>query len=92
MKSYGITIIPYREFTDFSEAIDYVKNNPGKYVIKPSMKKENKELKFGGESSKSLLFVGEEDDGRDVIQVLNDYKTAWSKKIPYPITKKNNRR
>lgn len=30
---------------------------------------------------KGLLFVGEEEDGRDVIQVLSDYKKAWAEKI-----------
>ncbi|CDI01138.1 hypothetical protein BN873_1080002 [Candidatus Competibacter denitrificans Run_A_D11] len=28
-----------------------------------------------------MLFVGEEDDGRDVVQVLGDYKRAWADKI-----------
>ena len=31
---------------------------------------------------KGLLFIGEEEDGRDVIQVLGDYNKAWAKKIP----------
>ena len=30
---------------------------------------------------KQLLFVGEDEDGKDVIHVLEDYKQAWSKKI-----------
>ncbi|MFP4403167.1 MAG: phosphoribosylglycinamide synthetase C domain-containing protein [Nanoarchaeota archaeon] len=72
LKKHGISIIPYSEFDSFDEAINYVKNNPTKYVIKPSGEAQN---------IKGLLFVGEEDDGRDVIQVLNDYKSAWPKKI-----------
>lgn len=73
LKKHGISIIPYREFNSFDEAIEFVRKNPNKYVIKPSGKAQN---------VKGLLFVGEEDDGRDVIQVLGDYKKAWSKKIP----------
>ncbi|MFH1588200.1 MAG: phosphoribosylglycinamide synthetase C domain-containing protein [Candidatus Diapherotrites archaeon] len=73
MKKAGIPILPYRDFTSFDEAIEFVKQNPGKYVIKPSGEAQN---------IKGLLFIGEEDDGRDVIQVLTDYKNAWSKKIP----------
>ena len=73
MKKHGIPIIPYRDFTSFDEAMDHVKQHPGKYVIKPSGETQN---------IKGLLFVGEEDDGRDVIQVLGHYKKAWSDKIP----------
>jgi phosphoribosylamine---glycine ligase len=73
LKKFGISIIPYQQFTTFDEAITFVQKNPAKYVIKPS----------GDASSlsKGLLFVGEEDNGRDVIQVLNDYKSAWADKI-----------
>ncbi|MEK7102009.1 MAG: hypothetical protein AAB912_00065 [Patescibacteria group bacterium] len=72
-KRHDIPIIPYQEFTSFDEAITFVQTNPGRYVIKPSGRAQN---------IKGLLFVGEEDDGRDVVQVLNDYKKAWAKKIP----------
>ena len=73
LKKYGINIIPYKNFTNFDEAIEYVKQNPAKYVIKPSGEAGN---------IKGLLFVGEEEDGRDVMEVLEDYKRALSKKIP----------
>lgn len=72
LKKFGIPIIPYRDFTSFEDAIAFVRENPSKYVIKPSGKAQN---------IKGLLFIGEEDDGRDVIQVLNDYNKAWAKKI-----------
>jgi phosphoribosylamine--glycine ligase len=40
-------------------------------------------IKPSGEAQnyKRLLFVGEEEDGRDVIQVLEDYQRAWAGKI-----------
>ena len=72
MKKVGIPILPYKEFKSFDEAIKYVKENPGRYVIKPSGE---------AESIKGLLFIGEEEDGRDVIEVLQDYQQAWEKKI-----------
>lgn len=68
----GVAIIPQENFTSFDDAIAYVKANPTRYVIKPSGEAQN---------YKRLLFVGEEDDGRDVIQVLDDYKRAWADKI-----------
>ena len=73
LKKHGVNILPYRDFTSFDDAIAYVKEHPAKYVLKPN-----------GEASnlKGLLFIGEEDDGRDVIQVLGDYKKAWASKIP----------
>jgi phosphoribosylamine--glycine ligase len=73
LKKYGVSIIPHFTFKTFDEGIEFVKAPPDRYVIKPT-----------GDASgiKGLLFVGEEDDGQDVIQVLNDYKKAWSDKIP----------
>lgn len=72
LRAAGVTIIPQENFTAFDDAIAYVKANPARYVIKPSGEAQN---------YKRLLFVGEEDDGRDVVQVLGDYKRAWSDKI-----------
>ncbi len=72
LKAAGVTIIPQENFTSFDDAIAYVKANPNRYVIKPSGEAQN---------YKRLLFVGEEEDGHDVIQVLEDYKRAWSNRI-----------
>jgi phosphoribosylamine--glycine ligase len=72
LRRAGIPIIPYKEFSDFDEAIAFVQANPGRYAIKPSGEAQN---------IKRLLFVGEEEDGRDVVQVLEAYRRAWSQKI-----------
>jgi phosphoribosylamine--glycine ligase len=72
LKNAGVSIIPQENFTSFDDAMAYVKANPNRYVIKPSGEAQN---------YKRLLFVGEEEDGVDVVQVLEDYKRAWSKKI-----------
>lgn len=72
LKKAGVSIIPYRDFTSFDEAITFVQENPGKYVFKPSGEAAN---------IKRLLFVGEEDDGKDLLQMLEAYKKVWSKKI-----------
>jgi phosphoribosylamine---glycine ligase len=74
LKKYGISIIPFQDFNSFEEGIKFVKDNPGRYVIKPSGQAQN---------LKGLLFVGEEDDGKDVVQVLDDYRKAWAHKIPF---------
>lgn len=72
LKDAGIPIIPYKEFTDFDSAITFVTENPGRYALKPSGEAQN---------VKRFLFVGEEDDGKDVLQVLEAYKRVWSEKI-----------
>jgi phosphoribosylamine--glycine ligase len=72
LKDAGVPIIPQENFTSFDDAIAYVQAKPDRYVIKPSGAAQN---------SKALLYVGEDDDGKDVVQVLEDYKRAWSEKI-----------
>jgi phosphoribosylamine--glycine ligase len=72
LKAAGVSIIPQANFTSFDDAMAYVSANPNRYVIKPSGEAQN---------YKRLLFVGEEEDGRDVIQVLEDYKRAWTDRI-----------
>lgn len=72
LKDAGVTIIPQDNFTSFADAIAYVKANPNRYVIKPSGEAQN---------LKQLLFVGEEEDGKDVIQVLEDYQRSWAERI-----------
>jgi len=72
LKKAGVNIIPYKEFDSFDDAIEHVAQNPGRYVIKPSGEAQN---------VKRRLFVGEEDDGQDVIRMLEAYKRAFSDEI-----------
>jgi phosphoribosylamine--glycine ligase len=72
LKAAGVTIIPQDNFTSFADAIAFVQANPNRYVIKPSGAAQN---------LKQLLFVGEDEDGKDVIQVLEDYQRAWADRI-----------
>ncbi|MEJ6547169.1 MAG: phosphoribosylamine--glycine ligase [Flavobacteriaceae bacterium] len=68
LKKLGIKTLPYKDFESFQEAIAYVKKNPNAYVVKPS-----------GETQeyKQLLFVGSDDEGLDVIRVLQAYEKSW---------------
>lgn len=72
LNSVGVEVLPSWNFTSFDEAIEFVKKNPDRYVLKPSGK---------AQSEKELLFIGQEVDGKDVLQVLEHYRTNWSKKI-----------
>jgi phosphoribosylamine---glycine ligase len=72
LRKAGVNILPYREFRDFDSAIEYVKANPDRYVVKPSGEAGN---------VKRRLFVGDEDDGEDVVRVLEAYKKSFPDEI-----------
>jgi phosphoribosylamine--glycine ligase len=72
LRRHGISVLGFENFTSFDDAIDYVEAHPAPYVIKPSGEAQN---------VKRLLFVGQEDDGRDIIHVLQSYKAAYSEKV-----------
>ena len=72
MKAAGISVIPNWMFTDFDEAIRFIQKNPDRYVLKPSGKAQDE---------KELLFIGQEEDGKDMIQILQLYKKTWAKLI-----------
>ncbi len=73
MKKVGMLTLPHWDFNNYEEAIKFIKENPGRYAWKPS----------GNVSSdmKGLLFLGTEEDGRDIIEVLEHNKTTWAKKV-----------
>lgn len=72
LKQAGVNTLPRWNFNSFDQAIEFVKTNPDRYVIKPSGKAQNE---------KELLFIGQEEDGKDVLQILEHYKKAWANKI-----------
>lgn len=74
MKRHGINILPHYDFSNYDEAIEFIKNNPGRYVFKPSGN-----IPSGG---KGLLFLGEEEDGKDILELLTQNKDVWTKKAP----------
>src|ERR1700689_3397826 len=72
MKAAGLTIPDSWEFESFDDAIKFVIKNPARYVVKPSGKAQN---------DKVLSFVGREEDGKDVVAILERYKKGWSTKV-----------
>jgi phosphoribosylamine--glycine ligase len=73
MKGVGMVTLPAENFTSFDEAIKFVKENPGRYVLKPSGQISSE--------AKGLLFIGEDEDGKDLLEVMMHNKRVWSKKI-----------
>ncbi len=72
LEDHGVNTIGHRVFRDFDEGIWFVQENPAAYVIKPLGEVQN---------VKRLLYVGRDDDGSDVIDVLRAYKKAWGHRM-----------
>jgi len=72
LESRGVNTIDHRIFRNFDEGIEFVRRNPAAYVIKPLGEVQN---------VKRLLYVGTDDDGSDVIDVLRAYKKAWGHRM-----------
>ncbi len=74
LKKYGVNILPHWNFSNYDEAIEFLKTNPDRYVFKPSGNTPS-----GG---KGLLFIGQEEDGKDLLELLSQNKNVWQKKAP----------
>jgi len=72
LEEHGVRVLPHKIFDDFDRGIQHVRENPGPYVIKPLGEVQN---------VKRLLYVGREDDGSDVVDVLRAYKKAWGHRM-----------
>jgi len=72
MEKGGMMTPPHWDFDSFEDATEFIRRNPSRYVFKPS-----------GNTSlyKEILFLGNEGDGKDIIEVLRQNKTLWKKKI-----------
>ncbi|HLN18978.1 MAG TPA: hypothetical protein VK255_02290, partial [Patescibacteria group bacterium] len=69
-KQYGLKTVPLLNFNDIDKAINFVKKNKGKWVVKQNT---------SGTGLKSLNYVGLLDDGKDVIDILESYKKIAAK-------------
>ncbi len=72
MKAAGMTILPKWDFDSFDAAIEFLRANPDRYVVKPNGRAQNEKV---------LSFVGQEDDGRDVVTMLERYRKGWSTRL-----------
>lgn len=74
MRRWGINVLPSWTFSNYDEAMTFIKANPARYVFKPNGNTPS--------SGKSLLFLGEEEDGKDLLEILGQNRTIWQKKAP----------
>ncbi|MFH1476747.1 MAG: phosphoribosylamine--glycine ligase [Verrucomicrobiota bacterium] len=73
MQKAGMAVLAHWDFADFDSAISFIKSNPGRYVFKPSGNTPS--------DQKGILFLGQEEDGKDLIEILEQNKKAWARKI-----------
>ncbi len=72
LRKAGVNTLPCWDFTSFDQAIKFVRSNPGRYVVKPN---------GTAQDDKVLSFVGQEEDGLDLVNMLDRYKEGWGSKI-----------
>jgi phosphoribosylamine--glycine ligase len=72
LEAHGVDTIEHHVFEDFDAGIQHVQENPAPYVIKPLGEVQN---------VKRLLYVGDEDDGSDVVDVRRAYKKPWGHRM-----------
>ena len=72
MRAAGLTTLPCWDFDSFDSATAFIRENPDRYVVKPNGKAQN---------DKVLSFVGQEEDGRDLLMILERYRKGWGSKI-----------
>lgn len=65
MAEAGVPSLPLYHFKQVSEAITFIKSNPGPWVVK-----------HNGDVDKTLTYVGQTHDDRDVIDLLEKYKKS----------------
>jgi len=73
MKRVGMLTLPHWNFTSHEEAVNFIAQNPGRYVYKPS----------GDVPSdlKGILFLGKDEDGKDLHEILKSNNKVLAKKI-----------
>ena len=73
MKRMGMIILPHWDFSDYDSALKFIEENPGRYVYKPSG--------FLGSDSKGILFLGKDEDGKDIHEMLRSNRVILEKRV-----------
>ncbi len=73
MKRMGMLTLPHWDFTNYDEALKFIELNPGRYVYKPSG--------FTPMDYKGILFLGKDEDGKDIHEIIRSNKKVLEKKV-----------
>lgn len=80
MRRLGMLTLPSWDFDDYDKALQFIKENPGRYVYKPSTF-TSVNLFTSGDLKKGLLFTGKEEDGKDLYEIIEQNKKVLSRKV-----------
>jgi len=75
MRRVGMLTLPHWDFSDYDSALKFIEENPGRYVYKPSG--------FVSSGFKGLLFLGKDEDGKDLHEILRSNKKVLREKIEH---------
>jgi len=73
MKKNGLLTLAHWDFTDYDLALKFIEENPGRYVFKPSG--------FIQSDAKGILFLGKDEDGKDIHEIIKSNKKVLEKKV-----------
>lgn len=73
MKRLGLLTLPHWDFHDYEAALKFLQENPGRYVYKPSG--------LVPSDWKGLLFLGKDEDGKDLHEILRSNQKVLARKI-----------
>lgn len=73
MKRVGMLTLPHWDFTDYDFALKFIETNPGRYVYKPSGSVQSE--------AKGILFLGKDEDGKDIHEIIRSNKKVLKKKV-----------
>lgn len=73
MKRLGMLTLPHWDFENYDEALKFIEEHPGRYVFKPST--------YSDSDSKGLLFLGKDEDGKDIFEIIKSNKSVLEKKV-----------
>lgn len=73
MKRVGMLTLPHWDFSDYDLALKFIEENPGRYVYKPSG--------FVQSDAKGILFLGKDEDGKDIHEIIKSNRKVLEKKV-----------
>ncbi len=73
MKRVGMLTLPHWDFSDYDLALKFIEENPGRYVYKPSG--------FVPSDYKGILFLGKDEDGKDIHEIIRSNKKILADRI-----------
>lgn len=72
LRDLGVSTLPFKDFVDFAEAKAWIKENPGRYVLKPN---------GSAADFKGLAYVSKRRDSSDLLEMMVNLESKWPKNL-----------